>query len=212
MKRIGSSLLFFTCACVTTAAGFTACGSEEGDVPPASAEGSADDANVGATGDAGDADAGSVVDGDVDCGLVPKIDGSASLRCPDLDGGATGNCASGLRCCQPPLDASEGSTCADSCPTGPDGGPYPGVVWECQGPAHCAALDAGGDICCGVGGVELDEACGFLRSRVFRGTTCKTACASNEFVVCREGTPCPTNLVCKPLKARGIPLGACLPP
>lgn len=192
----------------------TACGSEAGVDEPLGADGSVDGSQGDGSGGGGggDGDGGDAQDAGFDCGLTPELHPQKGLRCPNVtDAGTAATCASGSVCCQPPVDAGEEerSICGAACST--DGGPFNGVVWECQDQAHCAG-SAAGPTCCGLGPISFDSTCGYLRARPFFGTSCRAQCAANEFIVCEEQSHCPGNTVCKPLKARGAQLGACLPP
>jgi hypothetical protein len=144
------------------------------------------------------------------CGLTPELHPSKGLRCPNVtDAGLSSTCSTGDVCCQAPVDASARSTCETACPQ-EDGGPWPGVIWECQDPVHCAGK-AGAAACCGIGVIVEDTDCGYTRARPFRGTSCKPACAANEFVVCETSDQCPAGTTCRAIKARGAQFGACLP-
>lgn len=215
MQRRSWVALVFVCTSGAALALAAACGSEVSPESADNGDGSSGDSSAADGDPLGSLDGGAVLDGDssaeeaFDCGLTPTLHENKPLRCPNAGASST-NCPAAQRCCQPPVDAGGPSTCTANCPPAPDGGPFAGVIWECQDPAHCAAL--GGGVCCGVGTTELDGVCGYMRSRTFRGTTCKAACATNEFIVCEDAGHCPNGLTCTPIKARGAQLGACLPP
>lgn len=218
-----TTLVLLACASLGLWVAAVACGAEAefeatsdgGDDATTKGDGAAgEDGSGGDGGNSSDAGRGDARDaqGIDGCGLTPVLQPQTGLRCPNVtDAGNSSICVSGDLCCQPPSDAGEArSACAPTCPPS-DGGRFNGVIWQCQDPAHCAG-SAGGAICCASGLLEFDNACGYLRSRPFVGTSCRGACAGNEFIVCEEQSQCPQGTTCKPLKARGGQLGACLPP
>jgi hypothetical protein len=67
-----------------------------------------------------------------------------------------------------------------------------------------------GDVCCLLGQVKVDPACGTLFGSKVNGTTCrKGACQAGEVTVCSSVDQCGDAGVCGPFSTKGKSLGAC---
>ncbi|HEY8079633.1 MAG TPA: hypothetical protein VIF62_36130, partial [Labilithrix sp.] len=81
--------------------------------------------------------------------------------------------------------------------------------WACEDAIDCASSGAG-PVCCGVGSVALDAACGFRRGSSFTGSHCAASCGAGEVIVCESNAQCPMGKTCQPFKTQGLGLGVCL--
>jgi hypothetical protein len=139
------------------------------------------------------------------CGTPPVLhpETKPGVYCPFTSGGAV-TCAAGDQCCEPPIGAATASTCQAAGSACPAAG---SSVWQCED-----AIDCGGatPVCCGVGAVTLDVACGFRRGSGFTGSHCAASCGAGEVIVCETQAECPPGKTCTPFKTQGLGLGTCL--
>jgi hypothetical protein len=149
------------------------------------------------TGDASDAST---------CGTPPALHPEAKpgVYCPFASAGPV-TCDARQECCETPQGAAVRSTCeplGSACPLAGS------TLWQCEDALDCAASPSG-RVCCGVGAVQLDAACGFRRGSGFTGSHCAQACGAGEVTICETQLQCASG-TCTPFKTQGLALGLCL--
>ncbi len=158
-------------------------------------------------------DEGGSMDAGSDCGKPASLHpnaGDGGIYCPFSApaGGKNVYCKESEQCCETakggPVSycVAKGTACNATADT----------AWECEDPVDCAG--AAGKVCCahsGDGGtvtVNTDMACGTQFLSKFSGTSCKTACAAGELVVCEKQADCTTG-TCTAVKPKGNDIGVC---
>lgn len=166
-------------------------------------------------------DGSSVQDAGVDCGKAPTLhprgvadggDGGPIMNflCPFSapTGQPWDYCNSGTEHCCIPFAKGAQSTCEATCPNEADGGPFDGRDFACLDNIDCLG---GGKVCCGIGQVLKDDACGTYFGKGFKGSVCKTSCDTNnnEFPICQSDDQCTGGKTCTPMSAVGAQFGFC---
>jgi len=165
--------------------------------------------------------------GGTDCGKAATLHAETAdggLYCPfsEVDGGPTQYCSGATPfCCAPKCTTTPCTTAPSTCAAntvtgGATGSGCPvamSYVYECEGPLDCAS-SAKGHVCCAAGTVALvAPTCSVGQSYVSGnavGTTCETACASGESMICDQATgECPSGMTCTPTKLHGNQIGFC---
>ena len=141
-----------------------------------------------------------------DCGRAPPtfhpVDAGTGPYCPHSAVGDAGNttCSVGEKCCEHAADAGQPSSCQAAACAAKD------IAWECQDPNNCG----GGQVCCAIAAAPgQDPGCSFYFLSKFRGTACRTACATGELTVCESDGQCPTGQTCQNVTAKGGSFGFC---
>ena len=195
--------------------GAVACSSDDGTGTPATGNDASVAKDTGTTKDTGtvdqpdtstpDTDAGP---GAPDCGRAPPtfhpVDADTGPYCPfsAVTGSDAGNktCATGEKCCEHQADAGQPSSCQAAACAPTD------TAWECQDPNNCT----GGQVCCAIAAsAGQDPGCSFYFLSKFKGTACRTACATGELTVCESDGQCPTGQTCQNVTAKGGSFGFC---
>ena len=151
-------------------------------------------------------------DAGADCAKTPNFHATpeAGPFCPfqkAADGGALfGDCNLGDHCCLYSQNSGLPSTCnaaATGCTA--DAGTSD---FQCEETSDCAGA---GMVCCLIGTVAKDPACGSYFGSKVNGTACRQgSCGAGEAQVCDGAqAACPAGQTCHPLKTKSIELGAC---
>jgi hypothetical protein len=193
--------------------GIVACSSDSGSGTPSSGTdastttdtGTHVDAHVDAT-DSGPVPVVDAGPGAPDCGRAPPtfhpVDAGTGPYCPHSGVGDAGNntCPVGETCCEHAADAGQPSSCQAAACAASD------TSWACQDPNNCG----GGQVCCAIAAsAGQDPGCSFYFLSKFKGTACRTACATGELTVCESDAQCPSGKTCQNVTAKGGSFGFC---
>lgn len=153
-----------------------------------------------------------VTDAGADCGKAPSLhprplaDGGDGGKIMDFlcpfsapSGQPWDYCSSGTQHCCIPFSGQ--SSCQATCPVDA------GRDFQCLDTIDCT----GGGVCCGIGQVLKDDACGTYYGKSFKGSKCATSCDTNnnEFKICQSDDDCTGGQTCTPMSAVGAQFGFC---
>jgi hypothetical protein len=145
--------------------------------------------------------------GSTSCRKPPKLfpETAAGVFCPysSATGADDTTCAAGQLCCEPETGTSACQTAA--CATAD-------ISWQCLEAIDCAQ-SSGGSVCCGIGTLVTEPACGsepaYAHATAFKGTVCARSCGAGQFEVCEKTSDCASTETCVATEAEGGDFGHC---